>query len=124
MVRDMLVQHLGFASDDVELLWFDVDPLKSPKRSTLGQYPPTVKNFKLKFTQLCQSAVSGDVRFLYVDAHGTRYLDEEHSGEIDDQDEGWILAENDDGTRKEVLSDDWLGAAIRKVNVAVSELCS
>lgn len=108
----MLVKHLGFASEDVELLWLDVDPAEDPKGITMGQDPPTVKNFKLKFTQLCQSAVSGDARFLYVDAHGWQGPDEGQSGEVDGQDEGWVLAENDDGSRRELLSDDWLGAAM------------
>lgn len=114
-VQEMLVKYLGFASADVELSYFNIDPPTGPKQCTLGQDPPTVANFKLKFTQLCQSAVAGDVRFLYVDAHGTTYTDDDHSGEPDDEDEGWILAENNNGTRKDVLSDDWLGEAIRKV---------
>lgn len=120
MVQEMLVKHLGFASADVELSYFDYDPPTGPKKVTLGQDPPTATNFKAKFTQLCQSAIPGDVRFLYIDAHGTTYPDEDNSGEPDNEDEGWILAENDDGTRKEVLSDDWLGEAIRKVRAAVS----
>ena len=49
------------------------------------------------------------------DAHGTTYTDEDHSGEPDDKDEGWILAGNNDGTSKDVLSVDWLGEAIREV---------
>ncbi|ROW13089.1 hypothetical protein VPNG_05919 [Cytospora leucostoma] len=114
MVRDMLVKYLGFASADVEMLYFDVDPSEGPKKCTLGQDPPTATKFKSKFGQLCRSAEPGDVRFLYVDAHGARYPDEDGSGEPDGMDEGWILAENDDGTRKEVVSDDWLGDAIRK----------
>ncbi|KAJ7450284.1 hypothetical protein B0H11DRAFT_321707 [Mycena galericulata] len=148
MVEAMLFKHLGFASDDIELSYFDVDPPTGPKQCTKGQDPPTAANFKSKFTQLCRSAVAGDVRFLYVDAHGTTYPDEDGSGESDNQDEdwilaadndstlyvdahgttdpgedgsgepdnqdeGWILAANSDGTRKAVVSDDWLGACIR-----------
>ncbi|KAJ7769330.1 hypothetical protein B0H16DRAFT_1673425 [Mycena metata] len=115
LVQDMLFKHLGFASEDIELSYFDIDPEdpKEPKHCTLGQDPPTAANFRSKFTQLCQSADAGDVRFLYVDAHGTTYPDEDNSGEPDGQDEGWVLAENNDGTRKEVVSDDWLGTCIR-----------
>ncbi|KAJ6477018.1 hypothetical protein C8R45DRAFT_1158258 [Mycena sanguinolenta] len=112
MVEAMLFKHLGFASDDIELLYFDVDPPTGPKQCTKGQYPPTATNFKSKFMQLCRSAVAGDVGFLYVDAHGTTY-DEDGSGELDNQDKGWILAANNDGTRKEVVSDDWLGTCMR-----------
>ncbi|KAJ7437248.1 hypothetical protein B0H11DRAFT_2163930 [Mycena galericulata] len=127
---------------NIELSYFDVDPPTGPKQCTKGQDPPTAANFKSKFTQLCRSAVAGDVRFLYVDAHGTTYPDEDGAGEPDNQDEdwilaadndsslyvdahgatdpgedgqdeGWILAANNDGTRKEVVRDDWLGTCIR-----------
>ncbi|GAW22637.1 hypothetical protein ANO14919_121790 [Xylariales sp. No.14919] len=113
-VQKMLVEHLGFSHADVELSYFDVDPDSGPKKCTLGQDPPTVKNFQSKFVQLCAGAVPGDVRCLYVDAHGTTYRDENGSGEQDGNDEGWILAQNDDGTLKEVLDDDWLANAIRE----------
>ncbi|KAK3291551.1 uncharacterized protein B0H64DRAFT_330401 [Chaetomium fimeti] len=112
-VQEMLVERLGFAEANVEMVYFDVDPATGPKRCTLGQDPPTATNFKSKFAQLCKDARPGDVRFLYVDAHGTTFPDEE-SGESDGMDEGWILAENEDGTRKEVVSDDWLADAIRE----------
>ncbi|KAI1660215.1 hypothetical protein F4813DRAFT_401180 [Daldinia decipiens] len=112
--RDMLVNHLGFSGRDVELSYFDIDPTDGPNECTLGQDPPTIANFKSKFTYLCTSAVAGDVRFLYVDAHGMTYPDEDGSGEQDGNDEGWILAENTDGTSKAVLKDDWLADAIRK----------
>lgn len=114
----MLINHLGFADYDVELSYFDVDPDQGPKQCTKGQDPPTATNFKSKFTQLCKSAVAGDVRFLYVDAHGTTYPDPDGSGEVDDHDEGWTLAENDDGTKREVVYDDWLAEAIQKVSGA------
>ncbi|KAJ8122242.1 hypothetical protein ONZ43_g1515 [Nemania bipapillata] len=112
-VRDMLVKHLGFAHADVELSYFDVDPDKGPKKCTLGQDPPTVENFKSKFIQLCAGAVAGDVRCLYVDAHGTTYPDEDGSGEKDGNDEGWVMASNNNGTSKAILDDDWLAKAIR-----------
>ncbi|RMJ09398.1 hypothetical protein CDV36_010994 [Fusarium kuroshium] len=114
MVQEMLVKYLGFATADIEMQYFDVNPSTGPKECTRGQDPPTATNFKSKFGQLCNSAKPGDVRFLYVDAHGTTYPDEENSGEQDGMDEGWILAKNNDGTLKEVVSDDWLGGAIRK----------
>lgn len=113
LVQDMLTKHLGFAPGDVEMSYFDIDPESGPKQCTKGQDPPTATRFKSKFTSLLSSASAGDVRFLYVDAHGTTYPDEDGSGEPDDEDEGWILAENDDGTRKEVVNDDWVGKAIR-----------
>lgn len=71
MVKDMLVKYLGFSSNDVEVLYFDVDPKRGdgPKKCTLGQDPPTADNFKDRFTRLC-SADAGDVRFVYVDVHG------------------------------------------------------
>lgn len=111
----MLVKHLGFSHEDVELSYFDVDPDSGPKKCTLGQDPPTAKNFQAKFTQLCAGAVAGDVRCLYVDAHGTIHPDENGSGEQDGNDEGWTLAKNDDGTLKEVVDDDWVAKAIRAV---------
>ncbi|RWA11845.1 hypothetical protein EKO27_g3285 [Xylaria grammica] len=114
-VQKMLVEHLGFSHADVELSYFDVDPDEGSKKCTLGQDPPTVKNFQSKFVQLCAGAVPGDVRCLYVDAHGSTYPDENGSGEQDGNDEGWTLAQNDDGTLKEVLYDDWLAKAIRKL---------
>lgn len=119
-VQEMLVKHLGFSHADVDLSYFDVDPDQGPKKCTLGQDPPTVKNFQSKFTQLCAGAVAGDVRCLYVDAHGTTYPDEDGSGENDGNDEGWILAKTDNGTLKEVLSDDWLANAIKKVRLPLT----
>lgn len=44
-VQEMLVKHLGFASADVELSYFDVDPPTGPKQCTLGQDPPTATKF-------------------------------------------------------------------------------
>ena len=116
-VQEMLVRHLGFASADVELSYFNIDSPGKPKQCTFGQDPPTVTNFKLKFTELCKSAIAGEVRFLYVDAHGTNRINEDHSGEPDDQSKGWVLADNDDGTRTEVLHKDWLGEVIREVRI-------
>ena len=116
-VQEMLVRHLGFASADVELSYFNIDSPGKPKQCTLGQDPPTVTNFKLKFTELCKSAVPGEVRFLYVDAYGTNRINEDHSGQPDDKTKGWVLAENDDGTRTESLPEDWLGEVIRNVSI-------
>ncbi|UNI17474.1 hypothetical protein JDV02_003814 [Purpureocillium takamizusanense] len=113
-IKDMLLKHLGFADKDIQISYFDIDPPNGPRKATLWQEPPTVANFKARFTELCKSARPGDVRFVYIDAHGTTFPDAENSGEVDDNDEGWVLAENDDGTRKAILSDDWLGQAIRE----------
>ncbi|XDG04439.1 hypothetical protein ABKA04_004054 [Annulohypoxylon sp. FPYF3050] len=111
-VRDMLVKHLGFSQTDVELSYFDVDPDEGPKKCTLGQDPPTAKNFRAKFEKLCSSAVAGDVRCLYVDTHGTVYPEQHRPDEPDGYDEGWTMAANDDGTMKEVIYDDWLAETI------------
>ncbi|KAI0852512.1 hypothetical protein F5Y00DRAFT_273118 [Daldinia vernicosa] len=113
-VQDMLINYLGFSSNDVELLYFDVDPPSGPKECTLGQDPPTIANFKSKFTKLCTNAEVGDVSFLYVDARNTTYPDEDGSDARDDGDDGWILAGNDDGTSKEILPAVWLADTISK----------
>ncbi|KAJ7721596.1 hypothetical protein B0H16DRAFT_1790523 [Mycena metata] len=112
-VQDMLFKHLGFAAADIEVSYFDVDPATGPKQCTKGQDPPTATNFRAKFTTLCEDAVADDVRFLFVDAHGTTGPDDESPGEPDKMDEGWILAANDDGTLKEIVNDDWLAHCIR-----------
>ncbi|KAL3953846.1 hypothetical protein ACCO45_011802 [Purpureocillium lilacinum] len=109
MVKDMLVKYLGFSSNDVEVLYFDVDP----KRGDGPKKTPTADNFKDRFTRLC-SADPGDVRFVYVDVHGTTWQDEDGEGEPDKEDEGWILAEDKDGTRKEIVTDDWVADTLRK----------
>lgn len=36
-MQEILVEHLGFASADVELVYFDVDPATGSKKCTLGQ---------------------------------------------------------------------------------------
>lgn len=77
--------------------------------------PPTADNFKDRFTRLC-SADAGDVRFVYVDVHGTTWQDEDGEGEPDKEDEGWILAEDEDGTRKEIVTDDWVADTLRTVS--------
>ncbi|KAM5542483.1 hypothetical protein V8D89_003942 [Ganoderma adspersum] len=124
MVRDMLTKDLGFDAADVEMMFFDVDERGGPKSRTGSQDPPTAERFKQRFVwHLLSGARSGDVRFLYVDAHGTVWPDEE-SGEVDNVDEGWTLAKDDDGRQKEVVYDDWLSKAIREnikpgVNLAI-----
>lgn len=123
-VQNMLVDHLGFAKADVEVSYFVNDSDDGPKQTTLGHYPPTADNFFTKFTQLCDSAISGDVRFLYMDVHGRTYPDDYKSREPGDQREGWILAENNDGIRKAVVDVAWVGETIRTVNVAISKLCA
>ncbi|KAH6916865.1 hypothetical protein BKA70DRAFT_1485827 [Coprinopsis sp. MPI-PUGE-AT-0042] len=114
LVRDMLIKHLGFAAGDVELSYFDIDPPKGHKKCTKGQDPPTATRFKSKFTHLLSSASAGEVRFLYVDAHGTTQPDEDGVGGPDSKDEGWKLAGNDDGVKAEVVDAEWLGSTIRQ----------
>jgi hypothetical protein len=125
LIQEMLTKHLAFASSDVEMSYFDVEQAQGPSQVTQGQDPPTATRFKDKFTNLVQNASPGDVRFLYVDAHGTTYPDKDGSGDVNAHDEGWILAENDAGTQKEVIGDDWLAQAIRDVGPASVKLrCS
>ncbi|EIW52721.1 uncharacterized protein TRAVEDRAFT_135035 [Trametes versicolor FP-101664 SS1] len=112
-VRDMLVDHLGFDADDVEMLYFSEEPAGAPGVLSDGQAAPSASRFKARFTDLIAGAAAGDVRFLYVDTHGTIRPDDDSSGEADDMDEGWTMAEDDDGIRKEVVYDDWLADTIR-----------
>ncbi|PIL37691.1 hypothetical protein GSI_01385 [Ganoderma sinense ZZ0214-1] len=113
MVRDMLTRDLGFDTADVEMMFFDIDE-RDKKSRTGPQDPPTATRFRDKFIwHLLSGARSGDVRFLYVDAHGTVWPDE-HSGEVDNEDEGWTLAKDDKGKGKEVVYDDWLSKTIRE----------
>ncbi|KAG7086961.1 hypothetical protein E1B28_002878 [Marasmius oreades] len=111
----MLIDHLGFAPGDVEMCYFDIDPPKGQgaKKCTQGQLAPTATRFKSKFRSLLSSALTGDVRFLYVDVHGGTYPDEEGSGEQDEKDEAWRFAEDENGTRQELVMDDWVGSTIR-----------
>lgn len=111
----MLVDHLGFDVGDVEMLYFSAEPANAPGVLSDGQAAPTASRFMTRFTDLIAGAAAGDVRFLYVDTHGTVRPDDDGSGEADDKDEGWTMAEDDDGIRREVVYDDWLAKAIRAV---------
>ncbi|OJT09710.1 hypothetical protein TRAPUB_13815 [Trametes pubescens] len=102
--------------------WYSFDGViaadfRSPKNApgvlSDGQAAPTTSRFKEKFTNLIAGANAGDVRFLYVDTHGTIFPDKDGSGETDSNDEGWTMARGDDGMKKEVVYDDWLVNAIR-----------
>ncbi|KAI0667597.1 hypothetical protein C8Q78DRAFT_312143 [Trametes maxima] len=111
LVREMLTRHLGFATVDVELCYFDANGQSGPKQCTQGQDPPTAGHFKEKFQHLLSSASAGDVRFLCVDVHGTTYPD----GDLqqDDEDRGWVFADDGDWARKSVVYDDWISDTIR-----------
>ncbi|KAI0650856.1 hypothetical protein C8Q79DRAFT_1007084 [Trametes meyenii] len=128
LVREMLTKHLGFDTDDVEMLYFNDEPKGKPAVRSDGQAAPTASNFKAKFTRLIVGARgTGDVRFVYVDTHGTIYPNPDGSGEPDGIDEGWTMAEDDDGTRKEIVYDNWLAQAINtnlKVGVNLTILTS
>ncbi|KAI0073031.1 hypothetical protein K474DRAFT_1604048 [Panus rudis PR-1116 ss-1] len=125
LVQDMLTKYLGLDHSDVELSYFDIEPTNgSPCQCTKGQDPPTAANFKSKFTALLSSAVAGDVRFVYVDTHGSSYPDPDGSGEVDGNDEGWKFAGNNEGTLREVVDNDWVGTAIRDVSSNLTILTS
>ncbi|KAI0677669.1 hypothetical protein C8Q78DRAFT_1066139 [Trametes maxima] len=113
LVREMLTKHLGFDTDDVEMLYFNDEPKGKPGVRSDGQAAPTVSNFKSKFTTLIAGAGGpGDVRFLYVDTHGTIRPNPDGSGEPDGIDHGWTMAEDDEGMRKEIVYDNWLALTI------------
>ncbi|KAI0035572.1 hypothetical protein K488DRAFT_42986 [Vararia minispora EC-137] len=116
LVQDMLVKYLGFDIDGIEMCYYDDEPCNGLKQRRYGQDAPTVANFKSKFTGLLSSAPPGSVRFVYLDAYGTSYPDDsedsfdEKCGDV----EGWVLAEDEAGMKKEVLDNVWLGKAIRE----------
>ncbi|KAL7276572.1 hypothetical protein RUND412_000414 [Rhizina undulata] len=118
-VRNMLVDNLAFNDDSIEMLYYDFEPKQEEKKFKArecwkGQQAPTAQRFKQKFIDLIAGAKAGDVRFLYVDAHGSPKEDTDGSGETDGFDEGWKLAAQEDGIYAEVVYDDWISEAIGK----------
>ncbi|PIL37681.1 hypothetical protein GSI_01375 [Ganoderma sinense ZZ0214-1] len=84
MVKEMPTKYLGFEAAHVEMLRCNVDVANSAK-SFNGCHPtPTVVHFKVKFVEMLAGAPPGDVRFLYVDAHGMQKC----GGDGCDQDHG------------------------------------
>ena len=116
----MLTKHLSFASEDVELLYFDVEPTDGAKLCTKGQTPPTVSNFKSRFTDLVSGAKAGDVRFVYVDARSNMNPAEGSSFEpVNGRDRGWILAAADDGLQEGLIDGEWFTSTIRAVSPCI-----
>jgi hypothetical protein len=107
----MLVKYLGFDAADVEMCYYD----SNRNERLRGQDAPTATNFKTKFSSLLSSASARNVRFVYVDAHGTTNPGEDGAGG-EGNDGGWVLAQDDAGASKEVVSGDWLSETIRTVS--------
>ncbi|KAF8535974.1 hypothetical protein BDD12DRAFT_891290 [Trichophaea hybrida] len=118
-VRDMLTTTLDFDSRNVLMLYYDIEPEGGSRYCLHGQEAPTASRFKEAFTTLIRSAKPGDVRFLYVDAYGVLDTSGEHS-----LNDGWNLAERDDGQQTEIVSDSWMTKTSRqylneKVNLTI-----
>ncbi|KZV89252.1 hypothetical protein EXIGLDRAFT_618459 [Exidia glandulosa HHB12029] len=114
LARSMLTKYLGFDNADVAMLYFNSEPPNAPGVISDGQAAPTATRFKAEFTALIAGAKTGDVRFLYVDTEGTTYPDENGSGATGGNGEGWTMAEDDAGLRKEIVSVDWLAKAVKE----------
>ncbi|KAH0438171.1 hypothetical protein CcaCcLH18_03438 [Colletotrichum camelliae] len=101
-IRQMLIDHFGFEAKNIIVL--DDTGLKSSRY-------PSVANFKKEFSDLIASAVSGDIRFLFVDTHGGSFGP---SSEPDGKDEYWGLADG-------LIRDDWVAGTIRsKLHIKAS----
>ncbi|GBE80889.1 hypothetical protein SCP_0306090 [Sparassis crispa] len=111
-VRDMLVDTLGFGISNVEMLYYDAEPKDRPRLTKRGQEAPTAEQFKSKFTALLKDTKPGDIRFLYVDAHGVPLYgnDENERG----RDESWKFAETEDGQNAELVHDDWIADTVQQ----------
>ena len=116
-VRDLLTKTLGWSPNCVEMLYYNVEPKLKPAMCHDGQKAPTVSRFKEKFSDLIHDANGGNVRFLYVDAHGSPQSSSSGSGEKDKLDEGWKLAHGEDGLQSEILYDNWLADTITEVSL-------
>ena len=114
LLKEMLTKSLAFDADDVEMLYFDIDTRGSPKSRTGHQDPPTATHFRQKLVQFLSRARPGDVRFLYLDVHGTQRRNESQSAATNKH-EGWTLAADDAGIKTELVSNEWVKEAIRKV---------
>jgi hypothetical protein len=119
LIRDMLTEYLGFDTEDVEMLYFDIEPEEGNNMGTCeihsGQSPPTAQNFKRSLVQILSSTHVGHVRFIYMDMRVTHHT----SGiDSDDTKRGWILAEDEKGTRTEVLDESWLANTIKRVSLS------
>ncbi|KAF8252064.1 hypothetical protein K440DRAFT_646976 [Wilcoxina mikolae CBS 423.85] len=122
--KKALIVRYGVGNDcrNVLMLYYDIEPEGGPRYCLHGQEAPTASRFKEAFTTLIKSAKPGDVRFLYVDAYGVLDTSGEHG-----LDDGWNLAERDDGQQAEIVWDSWITKTIRqhlkeKVNLTI--LCS
>ncbi|EJF63184.1 hypothetical protein DICSQDRAFT_168065 [Dichomitus squalens LYAD-421 SS1] len=63
-IEEMLTKHLGFATDDVDLLYYDVEPSNGAKQCTKGQKAPTVGNFETSFADLISGTCTSTIRGL------------------------------------------------------------
>ncbi|KAK2761819.1 hypothetical protein CKAH01_16244 [Colletotrichum kahawae] len=88
------IDHFGFEAKNIIVL--DDTRLKSSRY-------PSMANFKQEFSDLIASTVSGDIRFLFVDAHGGSIGP---SSEPDGKGEYWALADGG-------IWDDWVAETIR-----------
>ena len=114
MVKDMLTKYLGFEAANVEMLYYDVD-VGGGGKSLTGCHPaPTAGRFKEKLVEMLAGAQPGDVRFLYVDAQGTQKGGDDCKPD-DGKNGGWMFAEGDCGTKKELVTNGWISETIRKV---------
>lgn len=107
-MQKMLIENLGFGLKDIEMSYFDVEPVQGAKSCTKGQDPPTATRFKTKFENLISDALAGAVRFVYVDA--------QRPNAALGGGGGWILAKTDDGTENEIVDDNWVAQTIRTVS--------
>ncbi|KAJ3505652.1 hypothetical protein NLJ89_g7309 [Agrocybe chaxingu] len=114
-VQKLLTNTLGFDRKSITMLYYNTEPKNSDRTCTSGQKPPTATRFKEEFKNLLRNAVRGDVRFLYVDAHGSPRDAGDSSGEKDGVDEGWKLAKDDNGRQAEVVYDNWLTTVIKSM---------
>jgi len=97
------------------MLYYDIERSEG-KYCNSGQEAPTADRFKQRFTELIQDAKPGDVRFLYVDAHGsTLPKTDQDRYEPGPDDEGWKFARTDEGVGAEIVYDNWIADTIQKV---------
>ncbi|KAF8885590.1 hypothetical protein BD779DRAFT_663359 [Infundibulicybe gibba] len=105
-MRD-LVHMLGFYETSVEMLYYNSEPQGGPRTCSSGQQAPTATRFKEKFAELLRNVQPGDVRFLYIDAHSSPRAEP-------GVDDGWELAQDENGRRDEIVYGDWITRCIKE----------
>lgn len=92
-----------------------------------GIEAPTGTNFKREFEQLISQTQAGDVRCVFIDAHGTNLdVDEQGTDQSESgDDEGIKLALLDDNSfdsttsqRSVIVSDNWMSDMVKQVSTA------